>query len=194
MKRRLSFCLLLACGTACLAAGQCPTVSLPGLAQGGCIPAAFALKRNDGLSSEYPDTRCVSFSLSASGENVGFLCSSTNGDWLHDYGIARDGGGSSAGGASLAETFTVATGMTSYRMEPVELERSIGKIYGADVDCDRENGPVYRATATCHVAISLLPDGRFLYSIFLLKDHVSAKQEARKSDVISLWKSLKTSP
>ncbi|MCT9123126.1 hypothetical protein [Cupriavidus gilardii] len=93
--------------------------------------------------------------------------------------------------ASLSTSLHVATGMSSYAMESYKLDNLKDAIYMADVDCDEGNGPIYRAASTCNVAVTFLPDGRFLYGNFTLENHVSGKKTISKDDVIQLWKSLR---
>ena len=53
------------------------------------------------------------------------------------------------------------------------------------------NEPIYRATSSCHVAISFLGNERFIYSNFVIKNHVTGADKASIKDVKILWKKLR---
>ncbi|WP_038488802.1 hypothetical protein [Collimonas arenae] len=72
----------------------------------------------------------------------------------------------------------VTTGMSYYPMQ--EFKTKIGKGYSADVDCDTENGPVYRANSTCQVAFISLEHDNFLYGNLVEKNNVTKNKSSPK--------------
>lgn len=80
------------------------------------------------------------------------------------------------------------TGMASYDMKP--FVPSLPPAYFARVDCDLENGTVYRATGTCHVAVLESQNGKTFYSHFVLHDHAQRKHGVSVAAIRLLWTQL----
>lgn len=122
------------------------------------------------------------------------MCASASQEFLRDFGVMTDrDGGPFADGGRGPQGVSVATGMSLYPMEVMEDFKLAHTVFGAVIDCDEAGGAVYRATSSCHVAISFLPNRRFLYSSFVLQNHVSGQVEARMHDIVDLWKSVRIS-
>lgn len=187
----LFFALLFGGNASVGASPQCATVMLPGLRPGGCVPSNLKWETNPTLSAKYTGTSCISFRIGNATVNAGLLCSSTSRDFLGDYGIQQGSSTSSDARTPPSASLYVATGVSSYPMKPYRFDGLREIVYMADIDCDESGGGVYRATSTCNVAVTFLPDGRFLYGSFTLKNHVTGKKKVKKGDVIRLWKSLR---
>jgi hypothetical protein len=56
-------------------------------------------------------------------------------------------------------------------------------LYTADIDCDEENGAIYRPTSTCSAAYWPLSDGGFIYTNMTIENHISNQQVLSKEDI-----------
>lgn len=159
-----------------------------------CIPDALKAKPNAALSSRYAGTTCVSFGLPEAARDVGLMCVSASDELLSDFGVVTDQGQAPfADDGRGPQGVSVATGMSLYRMQVMEDLKLVPTVFGAVIDCDEAGGAVYRATSSCHAAIAFLPDRRFLYSSFVLRNHVSGQERVRMHDIVDLWKSVRIS-
>lgn len=175
-----------------IAASRCSSFNLPVLRQSACSPSGLTSTPNSTVATRYSDTLCVSFHLSKNEQGIGLMCSSTSQDFLTDFGVVMDE--MVPGSAKIkpaAREVGIATGMSLYSMERLSVPSVPYPLYGAEVDCDEESGPVYRATSTCYATISFLPGGYFLYGSFVLKNHVAGKTKTTKREIIDLWRSLR---
>ena len=177
-------------GPAAVASAWACSITLAGLEGPVHAPPVFSVTEEAKISGRYANTECLSFQVENRSTPVGMLCSSTNLDFLSDFGLSSESGDIAyavpADGAQ--RTFSVATGIASYPLLPIRVDSHT--LYAADVDCDESNGAVYRATSTCNVAVMPLGSGRFLYGNFVLENHNDSSQGATEQDVLSLWKSL----
>lgn len=150
------------------------------------IPTGLFIEKNDTLANNYKNTQCVNFHLEKR-KNIGFLCSSSSQEFMKEFGIIKN----TTEGEMLSHEvhMEVATAMASYSMKPTALNGYI--IYTAQTDCDEDNGPVYRATSTCHIAIMPLKNGAFIYSNFVIENHVNSTTWVATQDIINLWMKLK---
>lgn len=119
--------------------------------------------------------------------NVGLLCSSTSLGFLEDLGvfISKNNGFDHEDLYGQRLSIQVATGTSSYEMRPLRSAQAL-RIYAAQTDCYQGSGPVYRATSTCHVAVSFMPDGRFLYSNLVLENHINKKTYFTEKEIQAL--------
>ncbi|MGY0653004.1 hypothetical protein ACW7GZ_14310 [Luteimonas sp. A537] len=165
-------------------------ITLTGLENPVHAPSVFSVVKETEISNRYPRTDCLSFQMVSRLTPVGLLCSSTNLDFLSDFGVSSESGdiASAVSNEGATRTLSVATGMASYPLLPSTIDSHT--LYAADVDCDEANSVVYRATSTCNVAVMPLGNGRFLYGHFVLENHTDPSQSATKQDVLSLWKGL----
>lgn len=117
------------------------------------------------------------------------LCSSTNKEFLSDFGVSSsDEIESTPVPGEKSALVQVATGTSSYPMNPETFNHI--KVYFAKVDCDEGESSIYRPTSTCHIGVAFLKDGRFLYSNFIIENHAARTIMAREKDILLLWKSL----
>lgn len=154
------------------------------------VPPAFSLSNKPALSSTPSDTDCKAFTLKKGKQRVGMLCASGNKDLLVDFGVPSETGKDDilADASGSARSLQVATGSSIYPMESSVLNGMT--LHSADVDCDERNEAIYRPTATCRITVALPGDGTFLYSSFVLEDHVTRATRANKSDISKLWSHL----
>ncbi|WP_150124031.1 hypothetical protein [Cupriavidus nantongensis] len=152
-------------------------------------PAAFSVHAENKLSRHYRNTACLAFLLKKTKKEVGYLCSTRNEDFLRNFGVSAGPQGNPSENSFPRRNVSISSGVTSYPATPLEL-KSGATLYVAEVDCDLNNGAVYRPTGTCHVAIHYLRQGGILYSNFILEDHVGKKKWAKNDDIIALWESL----
>lgn len=177
-----------------MAAADCIRMDLLAGGPSICVPEALKAKANATLSSRYAGTTCVSFDLPKAAQDVGLMCVSASQEFLTDFSVMTDQrGGPFADGGRSPQHVSVATGMSLYRMQEMEDLKLAHTIFGAVIDCDEAGGAVYRATSSCHAAISFLPDRRFLYCSFVLRNHVSGQERVRMHDIVDLWKSVRIS-
>lgn len=177
-----------------IAAADCIRMDLLAGGPGICVPKALKAKPNTALSSRHAGTTCVSFGLPEAAQAVGLMCVSSSQEFLSDFGVMTDQDGRLfADGGRGTRGVSVATGMSLYSMEVMEDLKLAHTVFGAVIDCDEAGAAVYRATSSCHVAVSFLPNRRFLYSSFVLQNHVSGQGKARMHDIVDLWKSVRIS-
>lgn len=146
--------------------------------------------RNKAFDANYPGTQCVDIVLVKSGKKSGLICRSRNKRFIGDMGIkefdellenARPKLRPSSG-------LVVATPMAQYSMELMPGTKS--RVAAAMVDCDISGGPVYRATATCHVATTRPSEDEFLYSIVVVKSHTTDRLEMTHAQILEMWRRL----
>lgn len=168
----------------------CSSSTLPGIDGPIQTPTKLSIEENDSVAKNYKNAHCVQFRLSERKQSIGFLCSSSNQDFMEDFGIIKN---ATEGEMQSYEIhLKVATAMASYDMMPIALNGRT--LYTAETDCDEDNGPIYRATSTCHIAITLLNNGAFIYSNFVIENHVNSTIGVSAQDIINLWRGLKISP
>ena len=151
---------------------------------------AIRVERKESFELNYPDTQCVDISLTSSSEKVGFICRSTSRAFVADMGItayeelapsARPKGRPNTG-------LVVGTPMAQYGMRVLAATK--GQSATADIDCDTESGPNYRATATCHVAVSRLDRPIVTYSNFVLQYHLDNRRGISRAQILEIWRRL----
>jgi len=189
MKLPLSAFLLACFLSFTTAKGACLT-DLDGVEAPIDVPSLFSALPEKKISSRYKDTQCLEFHIAKRKDPVGFLCSSNSSDFLADSGISsRPDNAPYQAIPDEERKFTVGTPMAEYDMSPTAIGSYI--LYVADADCDEADGPVYRATSTCHIAMMPLSNGRFLYSNFVLENHTNSSRGVDREDVMALWTGLK---
>lgn len=129
----------------------------------------------------YPQTRC--FDFQQKGRSVGFLCSSSSTRFVTDFGITA-----TTGSLDGQEHFQVATGMSTYEMKPATIDGRM--LFTAEVDCDEGDGPLSRATSTCHVAFMPRAGAHVLYSNFVLRNNATSASGVDARTVMGIWEDL----
>ncbi|MEL1266190.1 hypothetical protein [Pseudoxanthomonas putridarboris] len=162
-----------------------PSIELTGIKAGLRAPTGLLIEPEEKFSRAYQETECVNFVLTKGGASAGILCSSKSSEFLSDFGIAGLAAGSTDDQGGLP---VVTTGMAAYPMSVI-VEKPV-KVYSAKVDCDGAGGAIYRATSTCYVTTSFLDDGRFLYSNFVIEDHVTRTSKIKPVNVEEFWQGL----
>lgn len=135
----------------------------------------------------YPNTYCAIFHSKITKKWIGKLCQTTNKEYISDVGI-RDEVPEEEDWADRSKYevgYWRVTPLSLYPMTPFILKPI--KNYAAESDCYMEDGPVYRATSTCHNALYEMRKGVFIYSLFHLSDDVKRKQITKLSDIKALW-------
>ena len=148
------------------------------------------IERNETFEANYPGTQCIDVSLVSSGDKAGLICRSRNKKFIEDMGIVEFN--------SLPETsrpkvrpasgLVVATPMAQYSMSLMAGTK--GRVAAAMVDCDAGAGTVYRATATCHVAVSSPPGEEVLYSNVTVKNHADGRAGLTLARIREIWRRL----
>lgn len=148
------------------------------------------MSQNKVLASKYCDTECVDFSFKKSSEKVGFICTSRNKDFIRDMGITEYD--ALPRGSRPIERpksgLLVSTPMAQYEMRsfgPIKIEVS-----AAVVDCDTVGEANYRATSSCHVAVSSLDAQEVIYSNFVLKYDSTKKNGILRERIEEIWRQL----
>ncbi|MBV2208872.1 MAG: hypothetical protein KUL77_04820 [Thermomonas sp.] len=165
-------------------------LKLTGLEISMQAPTGFSYAAESKLSNRYDDTQCIEFYFKKRKLAAGFLCSSTDAEFLADFGISTEAANKSSA-MDKSDSLKVSTPMSSYDMVPIEINSHT--LFSTDVDCDEANGSIYRATSTCNVAIMRLHNGRFLYSNFVLENHTESSRRIKNIDILHLWRSFKIS-
>jgi hypothetical protein len=145
----------------------------------------------EALAANYPGTVCVDVSMVGSGEKLGFVCRSNNKEFVSDMGIsAYDSLPQGARPKQRSATgLVVGTPMAQYDMRPFAATIK-GSAAAAEIDCDTESGSIYRARATCHVAVSRLDLPTVVYSNFVLKLHTDGKSGISHEQIRKIWRRL----
>jgi len=172
-----------------LPASTCPLEQSLGLSKSLHTPPSLSITEDRARADRYESTECVQFQTLTLKSSVGYLCATSSEEFLADAGIfsALNDEPKDAT-TSRSQNFTVGTPMSEYAMTPRTMNGHT--LYTASVDCDVENTEIYRASGTCQVALMPLENGRFLYSNFIVKNHVKATTYTNESDILALWKSV----
>lgn len=147
--------------------------------------AGIQMEKNSEIERRYENTRCVKFL--AMNKDIGLLCSSSSNDFMKDFGIIIDDEGKEV--SSYVPHLKIATGLAIYDMKPAYISGRI--LYATETDCDEYNGPIYRATSTCHVVVMPLNKSEFIYSNFVIKNHVDSSVGIATQDIEDFWRRLK---
>ena len=128
----------------------------------------LVVTKNTRFAANYEGTQCVDLTARKSKRNVGLICVSSNRRFVAEMGVE----------------FFEAVPVASRTIEPPESGLGVltpqgqypmtkfgAGSFSAMVDCDQGNEPVYRATATCQVAVTHPEKDQILYGNFLVKDH-----------------------
>lgn len=158
------------------------------------LPPTLSFSKEYKISTKYQETKCVEFYKKQKSTSIGLLCTTNSTEFLSDFGIVIDSKNNEPSGTISSKNlpFKVNTPILSYEMSPVDGGEN--KYYTADVDCDEYNEDIYRPTSTCNVSIMPLKDGRYVYSNFILKNHVDSSLGASEAEIHAIWDSLKPAP
>ena len=63
-------------------------------------------------------------------------------------------------------------------------------VASATVDCDTDGQAIYRATATCHVAITSPLEGEVTYTNIVSRYHVGHRVGLTQARIVEIWKRL----
>ena len=129
----------------------------------------FRLEDHHALSNNYPGTKCWKIATKSS-DNAGVLCRSRNGDFLSDNGVDRD-----------SSPMTVSTATSVYEMKEKMFRGKLVQL--ADVDCDDQDGAIYRPTSTCTVAYWQAEKEDFVYMNMTLTNHASQAEVLSREEV-----------
>jgi hypothetical protein len=145
---------------------------------------------NEALASNYPDTECIDFSLKKSSAKVGFVCASRNRQFIKEMGISEYDGLPEASRQKdrPKSSLLVATPMRQYEMRT--FGSSADGVASAVVDCETEGVAIYRATSSCHVAVSRLGDHEVIYSNFVVTYHNLNKRGISLNRIKKVWQAL----
>jgi hypothetical protein len=129
------------------------------------------------FQSRHPATRCLSV-IAQNNKKAGLICRSRSSDFLIENGIDTQ---NSPDSVQSIKFVTISTSISLYRMK----KRIVGgkTLYTADIDCDEENGTIYRPTSTCSAAYWPLSDGGFIYTNMTIENHISNQQVLSKEDI-----------
>lgn len=144
-------------------------------------PRGIAVTADSPIARNYPHTKCLDFQRKH--KSVGFLCSSTSKQFITDFGITA-----ATESPDTQKQLRVASGMSIYDMKTTTMNGH--KLFTAEVDCDDGDGPLYRATSTCHVAFMPTANSHFFYSNFVLRDEATSTSGVDEQTVMGIWRSL----
>ena len=153
-------------------------------------PRGLHLVRNDVLPGNYPGLECVDVVRNNTAEKLGFICVVKNNNFAQEMGVSAydtlpiDGRPTPRPPSGLV----VATPMRQYAMQSF-IPGTAG-VVSALVDCDTQDGPIYRATASCHVAITAPGREPTLYSNFIAANHITRKRGIPLASIRMLWRQL----
>jgi hypothetical protein len=143
--------------------------------------------RNEALASNYPGTECVDVSFRKSSAKVGIICVSKNKNFATEMGISEyealpEG---SRPKDRPKSGLVIGTPMRQYEMRTFNGPTSGAA--AAVVDCDTDGAAIYRATSSCHVAVSALGEHEFVYSNFVLTYHKSRQRGISQRRIEEVW-------
>lgn len=127
--------------------------------------------------SRYPTTACLRV-ITRNNRDAGLICRSRSSEFLVDNGI---GTGETPDPVRTSNHVTVSTAISLYEMQ--ETIKDGRTLYTVDVDCDEQNGAIYRPTSTCNVTYWPLNDGEFIYANMTVENHVSKRQVLSKEEI-----------
>lgn len=146
----------------------------------------YYFKKNLEIPHKYKNTKCLDFFKKKTKLYIGLFCSSSDADFLQDFGFDSGSLISDQKIDALEKNIEISTGYSVYEMHPIELNKDI--LYTATVDCDTENDVIYRANSTCHVGY-MQKDGYFFYSNFIISIETQNIHTILAEDIINIWKS-----
>lgn len=154
------------------------------------LPGELGMSKNESLSANYAETECFDVAMKKSGEVLGIICGSRSNDFLRDMGISEfDSLPESARPVTRPRSgLLISTPMGQYEMKA--QKNIVTGTVAAEVDCDLGNNPIYRAMATCHVAIAKRGPNEVIYTNFNLKNHISKKRGVGLKFILNLWQQL----
>jgi hypothetical protein len=145
---------------------------------------------NEALASNYPDTECVDFSFKKSKLKVGFVCASKNQHFIQEMGVSEyDALPEASRPKNQPKSgLLVATPMRQYDMRT--FGSAAGGVAFAIVDCDTAGAEIYRATSSCHVAVSPLSEHEVIYSNFVVTYHTPNQRGISQRRIKEIWQVL----
>lgn len=137
------------------------------------------------FQDRYTETKCLRVTAH-SHRDAGLICRSRSNEFLIDNGIdAQDAPDS----ARTSRSITISTPTSLYEMQEKIID---GKtLYMTDIDCDEQNGAIYRPTSTCSVAYWPLNDGKFIYTNMTVENHASNQQVLSRKEIDLIIRKLK---
>lgn len=144
-------------------------------------PKGITVTADSPIARNYPQTKCLDFQRKH--KSVGFLCSSTSKQFTTDFGITA-----TTDSPDAQEQFRVASGVSIYDMKATTINGH--RLFTTQVDCDDGDGPLYRATSTCHVAFMPMADSHFFYSNFVLSNEATSTPGIDERTIMDIWGSL----
>lgn len=146
--------------------------------------------KNISFASNYRNTECVDFSFKYSSEKIGFVCSSRDKDFIREMGITEYD--LLPKGSRPTERpksgLLVSTPMAQYEMRLFGSTKI--EVNSAVVDCDTVGEANYRATSSCHVAVSSLEAPEIIYSNFVVKYNAAKKRGILLGRIKEIWRLL----
>ena len=185
--------IILLCAAACATAGSSKsTVRFTELDIALELPPTITFRSQDASSGGNIKSgmQCVRLLFRTTKRYAGEICASKDQDLLRDKGVVPyESIPSYARTIEKPESGWVATSpMSLYPL--LNFADSAFKTLAAVTDCDDSDGPIYRATASCHVAVSGLNSGTVLYSSFLLRDPAKNKAGVSIEEIQQMWTNL----
>lgn len=166
------------------------SANLPKFATAMKVPSTLSISlQKTPYSKIYADTTCVDFTLFSTSKKIGFMCQTSDPKLLADVGVSDiDSNVTSILPLHLEQNLVVATVMSQYPMESFDIPQMTS--YASIIDCDLNNGPVYRATGSCHVTIATTDNKKYFYSNFIIEDHVNRRVLISVDTIKKIWGSL----
>lgn len=151
-------------------------------------PFGMKLSVNTTMSSNFRDTECMDISVEQTQEKAGLICESSDPEFAKEMGIVNFDTlpARSRTSPPPASGLVVTTPTKQYDMRQFLKGSRIA--YGAVVDCDASEGAVYRATASCHVAVMQREGDKTVYSNFVLQNHVNRRPPMSTARIRDLWR------
>ncbi len=144
------------------------------------------------LEARYPETRCLKILERRTARQVGLVCRTRSPEFVADIGITPQAGAlDHSPQPARRQAYVVATPMSLYPLQPLS---GIDGVLSAIVDCDTASGAIYRATASCHVAVSDPGADEVTYSNFVWQGHMDGSGGVSEAQVVPLWRALQRRP
>jgi hypothetical protein len=166
-------CKVLTAVTMSSACSAVPTIYQIGISRMGLeLPTGWRADEAKGavLAQRVGGSGCIVFFGSGDVGQIGYLCEFRNSSALDNVGIARlDSLPQHArSGIEPGIEWVTLSASSVYALQP---SAPGGFKFDGQRDCDNSGGTLYRASATCFVAIQLISGDRTIYAEFVLTDH-----------------------
>jgi hypothetical protein len=153
------------------------------------IPNSLKAVNKKGAFLKTDKNGCVRLISVTTHKYAGEICVSKNDKLFVNAGIVpyESIPESSRNSEKPSSGMVLTTALSQYPLEKF-IEKEM-HVFSTISDCDEEDGAIYRATSSCHVAIANF-DNKFIYSYFVIKNNVTRQTNLTIDDIKYIWNSI----